>query len=341
MIDKRIISDELKEQIRSEVKKRKSKAEVSKIFGIPYGIVRYHARDIPVATSKPITIDVIKKIRSEVAAGKTKYQISKELGLSYYIVKYHTLDLSIIKNELISIELLKKIRSEVAAGKSKKQVAKELNLSYDAVRNRTRDIKTTRKISDEQIAQIRQCVLKYRSKSEAARKLGYSCWKIERYSKDIHFQKERISTELRDKIRKEVQSGKPKMQIARELNLPPKIIYCHTTDIITGQPRNAGITGTPLKLLVEIMEKGYAVSPKKYPYYSYQKLRKRFHNIRRVKMYGVVIYFMRQTADAAMRAFLEITDKKIISGQELQQIIDVFKANASKRDKMIGGKRKK
>lgn len=147
-----------------------------------------------------------------------------------------------------------------------------------------------------------------------------------------HLFEEKLPPEIREKIRKEVRSGKSKTRVAREYNINPTAVYNCTYDIIS--EFNYGIAGNSLKLLEEIMKKGYATKSKIYNYKAYQTLHKRFPNIRRVKMYGRVIYFLRERSDNAMRAFLEITkNKKIMSGHELQQIIDVFGANVRKKNR--------
>jgi len=130
-----------------------------------------------------------------------------------------------------------------------------------------------------------------------------------------------------------VRSGKLKMQVSRELNLSPKIIYHYTKDIIVGHQRDLGIAGRTLDLLQEIMGNGYAKSSMKYQYKHYQKLRLKFPNIRRVKMYGRAIYYLDDKSDIAARAFLESLDKKITNYYELKEVIKAFKVNIDSEEK--------
>jgi len=58
-------------------------------------------------------------------------------------------------------------------------------------------------------------------------------------------------------------------------------------------------------------------------------------------MYGKIIYFIQENSDLAMRIFLEDLNKKIISYQELQQIINLFDGNISKKEKKKYVKNKK
>lgn len=50
-------------------------------------------------------------------------------------------------------------------------------------------------------------------------------------------------------------------------------------------------------------------------------------------MYGKIIYFIQENSDLAMRVFLENLNKKIISYQELQQIINVFDGKMVRKDR--------
>ena len=162
--------------------------------------------------------------------------------------------------------------------------------------------------------------------------MGLTYYTVKKYTKDIKI-KRGLSSEKKEMIRNEVKNGKPKIQISRELNISPEIVYHHTKDIMVGYPHDFGIEGNTLKLLKEIMENGYAKPSKEYTYKCYQKLRLKFSNIRRVKMYGKTIYFIQENSDLAMRIFLEDLNKKIISYQELQQIINVFDGEMIRKDK--------
>lgn len=88
--------------------------------------------------------------------------------------------------------------------------------------------------------------------------------------------KTQLSQKTIEKIRKAVKDGKPKMQVLRELNLSPKLVYYHTKDIIVGYPQDLRIAGNTLDLLQQIMKKGYTKSSTKYNYQQYQKIRLKF-----------------------------------------------------------------
>ena len=81
------------------------------------------------------------------------------------------------------------------------------------------------------------------------------------------------------------------------------------------------------------MKDGYAFRTPEYGSEEYQILKKQFPSIHRNKQYGKVMFYLDDKADIAIKAFIENLNKKIISYQELQQIIDGFQAKISKKDK--------
>jgi hypothetical protein len=73
----------------------------------------------------------------------------------------------------------------------------------------------------------------------------------------------------------------------------------------------------------------YAFSSGKYGLKEYIKLKRCFANIRRTKMHGKMIYYLDDKSTIAAQAFLKITNKKVISYQELKQIERVFNAKTN------------
>ncbi len=323
-LDKTIIKT-----IRKRVKNGEYKKDVAKELGVSCSVVRKYTKDIP--TILRISEELEQKIRDKVKTGKNKKEVAKELGVGYNTVKKYTIDMN--KVSRIPVELKQQIREEVKKGKLKKQVAKELNVSYSAVRRYTRDIKydLSRKRSPEQIKEIRANVRKYNSKLETARKMRLPHHIVRYYTIDIKI-KRGLPPEIKEKIRKGIENGKTKRQIAKELNICYNYFVDLTKDI-KHIPKKADISHRAFLLLKDTVNRGYALPSSKYGLNEYQILKKKFPNICRVKMYGRVIFFLKDKSDFALRAFLEITDRKIISYQELQQLIDVFHGHMKKKDK--------
>jgi DNA-binding NarL/FixJ family response regulator len=227
------------------------------------------------------------------------------------------------------------MRDEVNNGKSRRQVAEELHTSKDTVMKYTRDIPRRpnihRKISEEQIAQIRQCVKKYQSKIEAAKKLDLSYWVVRWYTQDIHVN-HGLSEDAKKKIRDEIKKGKTKTQVAREMNLSMDIVSKYTNDIYLIK-KKADISYNAFLLLQEIIHKGYAFPSKRYGFKEYQNLKKKFPNLCRVKIEGRVIFFFEDKSNIAARAFLASLDERITNYFRLKRVIKAFKIKMSEDEK--------
>ncbi len=116
------------------------------------------------------------------------------------------------------------------------------------------------------------------------------------------------------------------------MNIPLSTVSEYTEDIYLVK-KKADISNRAFLLLQELVCKGYAFPCSRYGFKDYQILRKEFPNIWRADMYGRTIFYLEDRSDIAMRMFLERIDRKIISYQELKQIIDIFQGNISKKDK--------
>lgn len=146
---------------------------------------------------------------------------------------------------------------------------------------------------------------------------------------------EELSDELIDKIRYYVKRYNSKINAANKLGLSYDTVRFYTKDIrLKSRKKNAdylGIYGKSLDLLKELFEKDYAFSSKKYTTTHYVKLKKYFPKIRRTKMYGKMIYYLDDKSKIAAQAFLKITNKKVMSYQELKQIERVFNTKLKKK----------
>jgi hypothetical protein len=133
-------------------------------------------------------------------------------------------------------------------------------------------------------------------------------------------------------ITRKAKKGISKFQIAEELNLSHQTVYYWIKAYPSKNCGWPGIRGKTLDVLQEIVAKGYAIS-RGFSRSQYGVLRKYFPTISKISIYNRNIYFLEGKEEVAVRAYLERTNKKIISYQELKQVTDVFKVNLSKRDK--------
>ena len=182
------------------------------------------------------------------------------------------------------------------------------------------------------IPTIREQVLNGKSKTQIARDMDIPYQTIWTFTKDIRIKtvKQKI---LRDKIREEVKNGKTKYQVAADHNLRKATVYMWTKDIPSKNCGWPGIRGKTLDMLQEIVTKGFIVPEKENVNLKFLLLRKYFPTIYRINIYHKQIFLLTGKEDVALRAFLEKTDKKIISYQELRQVTEVFGTDISKKEK--------
>lgn len=188
-------------------------------------------------------------------------------------------------------------------------------------------------LSKEKCKRIRGEILNGKSKLQASKEYDLPYKKVLKYTKDIKTKKLGIPKDLIKIIRKEVKNGKTKRQVAIQYRVTDKTVYYHTRDICSYPLRNMRVQDKKLELMKDLLREGYALSSKKYSTNEYNKLKKYFPSICKAKMYNRVIFYLKDKKDAAARAFLESSQRKIISYQELKQVTCVFDANLDIKEK--------
>lgn len=146
------------------------------------------------------------------------------------------------------------------------------------------------------------------------------------------------SDEIVKKIRYYVKKYNSKIDVANKFGLPYDTVCFYTKDIrLKSRKKDVdylGIYDKSLDLLKELMQNGYAFSSKNYNTTHYVKLKKYFPKIRRTKMYGKMIYYLDDKSKIAARALLDVSNKKVMSYQELKQVAKVFDTDLSKKEKI-------
>jgi len=150
-------------------------------------------------------------------------------------------------------------------------------------------------LSFEQIQKIRKYARKYNSKIDVANTFGLSYNTVLFYTRDITINRNVMKTNVIERT-------------------PMKITYNYSR----------GIVGKSLDLLKELVTNGYAFSSRKYGLKEYIKLKKDFPQIKRTKIYGKMIYYLDDKSKIAAEAILNISNKKVMSYQEIKQITKVF-----------------
>jgi len=218
----------------------------------------------------------------------------------------------------------------------KKQVARELGISTRTVRRYTTDGKRNKVIPEKLKKTIRSEVKRCKSKIEVARKFGISYNTVLWVTQDIPFIN-KTSEKTIEKIRMDVLNGKSKTRIARDLKVSANVVWKYTRDLPAScnyryRDGNPGVRGKSLEILKILMNQGYYIC-EQHDIKKYRTLKKYFPQIIRAHLYGKSIIFLENKSDEAIRGFLEYTNKRKISSNELEKISKVFKSKLSKADK--------
>ena len=142
-----------------------------------------------------------------------------------------------------------------------------------------------------------------------------------------------LSKELFQKICREIRAGKSKYQVSGELGINQNTIYRKTQHIPGKAYGWPGIRGKTLKMLQELITKGYVICSADYQGQKYRILKKYFPTICKIKIYNKSMLFFEDKAEVAARAFLENMDKKIMNYQDLKQVTKVFGIELSSEEK--------
>lgn len=147
-----------------------------------------------------------------------------------------------------------------------------------------------------------------------------------------------LTLDLIKNIRHYVKKYNSKIDVANKLGISYDIVLFYTRDIRikSSLPKKTdmdchGIYGKSLDLLKELMLNGYVFSSKNYGTTEYMKLKKYFPQIRRVRMYGRMIYYLDDKSNIAANALIKLSKKKVMSYQELRQVAKVFDTNLSSK----------
>ena len=182
------------------------------------------------------------------------------------------------------------------------------------------------------INEIRNEIKKSKTKLQVSREFNIPYKKVLKLTKDIK-SKRGIPLELRKKIREEVKSGKSKRQVAIQFGVSEKTVCYHTRDICLRPFKNLRIQDRKLEMMKDLLRDGYALASKRYHTPEFNELKRHFPCICKVKIYDRVIFFLEDKKDIATRAFLENSQRKIISFQELKQVTKIFDSSLNIREK--------
>jgi hypothetical protein len=123
-------------------------------------------------------------------------------------------------------------------------------------------------------------------------------------------------------IRQEILNGKSKYSVAKEMNVSPDTVYSYTKDLPNRYKREPYISGKPLEILKQLLDKGFIYTGGNRG--ALRSLQKHFPVIRRSQFKNRSIYYLEDKNKQAFQEMMRQDTSKIISFQELGRMSKVF-----------------
>jgi len=134
-----------------------------------------------------------------------------------------------------------------------------------------------------------------------------------------------IPKELIQQIREEVLKGKSKFQVAKEMSLHPTTVYEQTKDLPNRYKREPYISGKPLELLKQLLERGFVYTEENRN--ALRALQRYFPQIKRSQFKNKSCYYLEDKNKLALLEMMKQNISRIISYQDLARASQVFNTN--------------
>lgn len=142
-----------------------------------------------------------------------------------------------------------------------------------------------------------------------------------------------LSKETIQKIREEVLNGKSKHAVAKEMGISSETVYRHTKDLLNKYARQPYISGKPLELLKQLLEKGFVYTKENRN--ALRSLQKHFPVIKRSQFKNKSIYYLEDKNKLALQEMMKQDTSRIISFQELGRMSQVFNTDLEIKQKRV------
>lgn len=132
-------------------------------------------------------------------------------------------------------------------------------------------------------------------------------------------------------IREEVLKGKSKFQVSKEMHLHPTTVYEHTKDLPCKVKREPYISGKPLELLKQLLEKGYVYTEENRN--ALRALQRFFPQIKRSQFKNKSCYYLEDKNKLALLELMKQNTSRIISYQDIAKACQVFNTDIEIHEK--------
>jgi hypothetical protein len=109
------------------------------------------------------------------------------------------------------------------------------------------------------------------------------------------------------------------------MNLHPTTVYEHTKDLPNKYKQEPHISGKPLELLKELLEKGYVYTEENRN--ALRALQRYFPSIKRSQFQNKSCYYLEDKSKLALLELMKQNTSRIISFQDLAKVSQVFHAD--------------
>ena len=124
------------------------------------------------------------------------------------------------------------------------------------------------------------------------------------------------------KIREEVLKDKSKYQVSKEMHIDRTTVYNYTKDLPNKYHREPYISGKPLELLKQLLEKGYVYTEENRN--ALRTLQRYFPQIKRSQFKGKSCYYLEDKNKQALLELMKQNTTRIISYQDIAKACQVF-----------------
>ena len=133
------------------------------------------------------------------------------------------------------------------------------------------------------------------------------------------------------RMREEVLKGTSKFQVSREMNLHPTTVYEHTKNLPNKYHREPYISGKPLELLKQLLEKGFVYTEENRN--ALRSLQRFFPQIKRSQFKGKSCYYLEDKNKLALLEMMRQNTSRIISYQDIAKACQVFNTDIEIHEK--------
>jgi hypothetical protein len=145
----------------------------------------------------------------------------------------------------------------------------------------------------------------------------------------------KLSPELVKKIREQVSSGVSKYEVAKTSEIPYNTVLYHTQDFPNAREGNRRLGDRAMRIIQKLMKDGFFVPEAKIVDNSCcRNLRKHLPLLRKISVNKIVIYYLEDRKNDALRGFLDMYGNRVVEYRDLTELARLFGIKLSGKEKV-------